>query len=79
MSKESPSPSPAGPARVLLVGKAGFDTVIDSYRRALQPHYDVRVFDPFRGVPGVERVFGPVWAARVNAALGLASRMALRR
>ncbi|HEY8154702.1 MAG TPA: glycosyltransferase [Myxococcota bacterium] len=72
------SPSPAGAIRVLLVGSAGFDTVIDSYRRALLPHYDVRVFDPLRGVPGVERLFGPVWAARVGNSVRVASRLILR-
>ena len=76
MPTESSSRTAAG--RVLLVGNAYYDSVVDSYRRALLPHYEVRVFDPFQGIPGVERLLGRNWAGRVNAALGLASRMALR-
>ena len=76
MAKESPSP--AGATRVLLVGSARFDTVIDSYRRALHPHYEVRVFDPFKGFTGVDRIFGPVWANRISTALGLANQLARR-
>ena len=72
------SSSPAGARRVLLVGSAGFDSVIDSYRRALAPHYEVRVFDPLRGVPGIDRLFGPVWAGRVGVAFGIANRLILR-
>jgi hypothetical protein len=64
--------------RILLVGSAYHDSVIDSYRRALLPHYDVRVFDPFEGFPGIERLLGRIWAGRANVALRLANSVVLR-
>jgi spore maturation protein CgeB len=68
----------AGASRVLLVGSAYHDSVIDSYRRALLPYYEVRVFDPFQAFPGAGRLLGPVWAVRANAAVGLVTRAFLR-
>ena len=55
-----------GDTRVLLVGQAPFDSVIDSYRRALSPHYELRHVDPFSVLGGAENRFGPLFAARVN-------------
>lgn len=52
--------------RVLLVGSAPFDSVIDSYRRALSVHYEIRDFDPFSTFRGRENRFGPLFAARLN-------------
>ncbi len=71
----------AGPAsrpRVLLVGQAVYDSVIDSYHRALAPHYDVRVFDPFAVLGALGKSLGPVWAGRLANATALLSRAIVR-
>ena len=54
--------------RVLLVGQATYDSVVDSYRRALEPHYDVTVFDPFAVLGSLGRRLGHVWEDRVARA-----------
>jgi spore maturation protein CgeB len=65
-------------ARVLLVGQAVYDSVVDSYRRALEPHYDVRVFDPFVVLGPLGQRLGPVWSRRLTDAAQLVSRAVLR-
>jgi spore maturation protein CgeB len=64
--------------RVLLVGGADYDTVDDSYRRALSPHYDVEVFDPFAVLGPLSDRLGPIWGGRVAGAATLLSRAFLR-
>jgi len=64
--------------RILLVGQAVYDSVVDSYQRALAPHYDVRVFDPFAVLGALGRHLGPVWSRRVADAVQLGSRAFLR-
>src|SRR6185369_1565224 len=66
------------PERVLLVGQAVYDSVVDSYRRALGPHYDVRVFDPFAVLGPLGERLGHVWAQRLSEAAQLISRATLR-
>lgn len=65
-------------ARVLLVGQAVYDSVVDSYRRALEPHYDVRVFDPFVVLGRLGQRLGPVWSRRLTDAAQLLSRAVVR-
>jgi spore maturation protein CgeB len=69
-----------GPARerVLLVGQSFFDSVIDSYRRALSPYYRVRVYDPYSLVPGSNRLLGPGRTMRLNTAFHRLSRLIAR-
>jgi len=64
--------------RVLLVGQAVYDSVVDSYRRAIAAHYDVRVFDPFAVLGRLGAKLGPVWARRLADAMQLASRAIVR-
>jgi spore maturation protein CgeB len=64
--------------RVLLVGQAVYDSVVDSYDRALRPHYDVLVFDPFSVLGGLGRKLPPVWSGRLAEAVQLASRALVR-
>jgi spore maturation protein CgeB len=67
-----------GRQRVLLVGEAPYDSVVDSYQRALTLHYEVRVFDPFAVLGHVGDTLGPVWGGRVSQATTLLSRAFLR-
>lgn len=64
--------------RVLLVGQADYDSVVDSYRRALVHHYDVKVFDPFAVLGRIGDRIGHVWRGRVLGATALLSRALLR-
>jgi len=64
--------------RVLLVGDATYDSVVDSYRRALASHYEVAVFDPFVVLGRLGHSLGHVWGGRVTAATTLLSRALLR-
>ncbi|HVN37867.1 MAG TPA: glycosyltransferase [Myxococcota bacterium] len=64
--------------RVLLVGSAPFDSVIDSYRRALSPHYQVQHFDPFSVLGGLENRLGPSRALRLNVRIGYLVNMFVR-
>jgi spore maturation protein CgeB len=59
---------------VLLVGASHFDAVIDNYRRALEPFYEVRVFDPYASLGGLEQRLGPYLASRVNTLSSLSLR-----
>ena len=75
-------PSPAGQSpgrqRVLLVGQAVYDSVVDSYRRALSPHYDVHVVDPFDVLGRLGRKLGHVWSGRIAEVAKLVSRVVAR-
>lgn len=53
--------------RVLLVGACHLDTIVDDYRRALEPFYEVRVFNPFSSLGGLENRFGGYLAHSVNS------------
>ncbi len=64
--------------RVLLVGQSVYDSVIDSYRRALSAYYDVRVFDPFVVLGRLGHALGPVWSSRLTNAVQLVSRAVVR-
>jgi spore maturation protein CgeB len=68
----------SGRKRALLVGDASYDSVVDSYRRALEPHYELGVFDPFAVLGRLGDRIGHVWAGRVTAATTLLSRSFLR-
>jgi hypothetical protein len=77
MGDAATSPTRSRP-RVLLVGQAVYDSVIDSYHRALDAHYDVRVFDPFSVLGSLGRSLGPVWSRRLADATQLLSRAIVR-
>jgi spore maturation protein CgeB len=64
--------------RILIVGSCIFDSVNDSYRRALSPYYDVRTFDPFSSFGGLEKKLGPAWGTRLNQATHYLSRALVR-
>lgn len=64
--------------RVLLVGQVEYDSVLDSYRRALSPHYDVTVFDPYAVLGRFGERLGSVWRGRVTEATTLLSRTFFR-
>jgi spore maturation protein CgeB len=64
--------------RLLIVGRDPFDSVNDSYRRALAPFYEIRTFDPFSSFGGLERSLGEVWAGRVNQAAHYVMRAVVR-
>jgi spore maturation protein CgeB len=64
--------------RVLLVGQAEFDSVVDSYRRALELHYRVAVFDPFAVLGRLGEKLGHVWTGRISQATTLLSQAVLR-
>jgi len=68
----------ASRGRVLIVGQADYDSVGDSYRRALAPHYDVEVFDPFAVLGRLGDRIGHVWRGRISAMTTLMSRAFLR-
>ena len=68
----------AGRQRVLLVGQAVYDSVCDSYRRALSPFYDVEVLDPFDVLGPAGRKLGHVWRTRVAEAAKIISRVVAR-
>jgi spore maturation protein CgeB len=78
MVSDAAAPDPRARPRVLLVGQAVYDSVIDSYRRALADHYDVRVFDPFAVLGSLGHRLGPVWSRRLADAAGLVSRAIAR-
>jgi len=70
--------TPASRQRVMILGQAIFDMMMDSYRRALEPYYDVRVVDPYSILADLEkRMFGPHLGAQVNRAAATFSRVAL--
>lgn len=62
--------------RVLLVGGDRFDTVCDSYRRALQGHYEVKVIDPSAQASRLARRISTPFAARIERGLALLSQVA---
>lgn len=63
--------------RVLLVGHALLDMMMDSYRRALEPYYEVRVVDPYSMLADLEkRFFGPHTGAQINRAMATLSNIA---
>jgi spore maturation protein CgeB len=64
--------------RVLLVGQAVFDSVIDSYRRALSVYYEVRHRDPFSILGGVENRLGPARALKIDFAIHRLSGLFVR-
>ena len=55
--------------RVLLVGNGRFDTYVDSFRRALSPHYEVQVADPFDTLGSLRRILGQPVASRLEAGI----------
>lgn len=63
---------------MLLVGQAVFDSVCDSYQRALSPHYDVQVVDPYAVLGAFGKSLGHVWNNRVSDAAKLLSRSLFR-
>lgn len=64
--------------RVLIIGQALFDMMMDSYQRALSPYYEVKVVDPYSVLADLEkRVFGPHRGAQVNRIAATLSRVAL--
>src|SRR5205823_1227905 len=64
--------------RVLIVGRCIFDSVNDSYQRALTPYYEVRTFDPFSSFGALEKSLGPMWGTRLNQAAQYLSRAVVR-
>ncbi len=68
----------AGRQRVLLVGQAVYDSVVDSYRRALEPWYDVAVCDPYAVLGSIGNRLGHVWGGRLEEATKLLSRAVFR-
>ncbi len=72
------APAPGVRPRVMLVGQALLDMMMDSYRRALEPHYDVRVVDPYSAFADLEKRFlGPHWGAQVNRAVATLANLAV--
>lgn len=73
-----PNVSPARSAkRVLIVGSDVFDTVGDSYHRALRGHYEVRIFNP-ESPTGRSATRDMGRAVLPRAALSLISNLATR-
>ncbi len=66
------------PRRVLLVGHALFDTVIDSYARTLGPYYDVSIFDPWSAAPALLPLLGRGRYGTFNSAVSTLSNLVLR-
>jgi len=62
---------------VLLVGGDRFDTIVDSYRRALSGHYELRVVDPFAQGSRLARRISQPLASRLERGVTLLSRIAL--
>ena len=52
--------------RVLLIGSDRFDTMMDSFRRALSDHYEVRVADPFTTMSAARRVLSQPLASKLE-------------
>jgi spore maturation protein CgeB len=65
------------PRRVFIIANKMFDSVGDSYRRALARHYDVALADVDEIVPSKSDAWTGVHSARLNQALGLLSRVVL--
>lgn len=55
--------------RILLVGNGRFDTYVDSFRRALSDHYEVRVADPFDALGSLRRILSQPVASRLEAGI----------
>ncbi len=72
VARQAPGPVPS---RVLLVGGAHFDGVVDSYRRALSPYHEVRHFDPFVPLGGLGSQLSPKLTYRIGGAVVAASRL----
>ena len=68
---------PPVPRRVFIIGSDKFDSVADSYRRTLDGHYEVRLFNPEELIPSRFLPFGRKRPTRITAALDLFSRVAL--
>jgi spore maturation protein CgeB len=66
------------PKRVLLVGPALYDTVVDSYARTLAPHYDVEIFDPTSSAPALLPLLGRGPYGTFNNAISTLSNLVLR-
>lgn len=66
------------PKRVMLVGPALYDTVVDSYARTLAPHYELEVFDPFSSVPALLPLLGRGRYGTLNNAVTTVSNLVLR-
>ncbi|MBM4373486.1 MAG: glycosyltransferase [Deltaproteobacteria bacterium] len=73
------TPRPSGErARVLIIGQALADMMMESYQRALSPYYDVKVVDPFSVLANLEKkLFGTHFGAQVNRVAATVSRVAL--
>jgi spore maturation protein CgeB len=64
--------------RVLIIGHALFDMMMDSYRRALAPHYTLQLIDPYTIMADLEnRLLGPHLGAQVNRVVATMSRLVL--
>ena len=75
-SAASPLRSQESRPRVMIIGQAIFDMMMDSYRRALEPHYEVLVVDPYSILADLEkRLFGPHFGAQVNRVAATFSRV----
>jgi len=61
--------------RVLLIGGDRFDTVIDSFRRALSGHYELRVADPFNSMGAARRILSQPLASKLEEGVSLLARV----
>lgn len=66
------------PRRVFIIGSDKFDSVGDSYRRTLERHYDVALFNPAELIPSRLNPWVHQRPTKMNEALGLFSRVVLR-
>src|SRR5262249_37450502 len=73
-----PAPPMSSDTRGLLFGSAPFDSVVDSYRRALSDPYVVRHVDPFSTFGGIENRLGPQIALRVTSGVEFLMRAITR-
>lgn len=65
------------PRRVFIIGSDKFDSVGDSYRRTLAPHYTVELLNPDELIPSRLYPFGRDKATKLAAALQLLSNSLL--
>lgn len=69
--------TPSAPRRVFIIGSDRFDSVGDSYRRTLEPHYEVALFNPEELLPTRLNPWGRERPTRMTAAVNLFSRVVL--
>jgi spore maturation protein CgeB len=70
--------STANKPRLLLVGHSETESVIDCYRRALAPFYEITVFDPFDLTGFARPLLGERRIERLNVVAVAASRLVAR-